>query len=87
MLFRSPDGVIRREGLGVAVSSPDRLADAVRGLVHNRAAWQAASERCLAYMAREYGEEKVLPAYLDAFEGPGPGTGTTMVVANDARAA
>ena len=85
--FIDPDGVIRREGLGVAVSSPDRLADAVRGLVHNRAAWQAASERCLAYVAREYGEEKVLPAYLDAFEGPGPGAGTTMVVANDARAA
>lgn len=83
-----PDGVIRREGLGIAVSSPGGLADAVRGLVHNRSAWQAASERCVAYMAREYSEEKVLPAYLDAFRGsPGMGEGPTMMVANDARAA
>jgi glycosyltransferase involved in cell wall biosynthesis len=82
-----PDGVIRREGLGVAVSSPDNLAGAVRGLLHNRAAWQAASDRCLAYMAREYGEDQVLPAYLDAFEGFGPDEGPRMIVANNARAA
>ena len=79
-----PDSVIQREGLGVAVSSPDRLADAVRGLLHNRAAWHAASERCLAYMAREYGEDKVLSAYLDAFEGPELGQGPSIMVANDA---
>jgi glycosyltransferase involved in cell wall biosynthesis len=85
--FIDPDGVIRREGLGVAVSTPDRLAEAVRGLLHNRAAWQAASDRCLAYMAREYGEDKVLPAYLAAFEGAGVGAGPSMMVANDARAA
>ena len=86
--FIDPDGVIRREGLGVAVSSPGDLANAVRGLVHNRCAWQAASERCIAYMAREYSEEKILPAYLDAFRaGPGLGDGPAMMVANDARAA
>jgi glycosyltransferase involved in cell wall biosynthesis len=86
--FIDPDGVIRREGLGLAVSSPGDLAQAVRGLVHNRCAWQAASERCVAYMAREYGEDKVLPAYLDAFRGsPGLGEGPTMMVPNDARAA
>jgi glycosyltransferase involved in cell wall biosynthesis len=86
--FIDPDGVIRREGLGIAVSDPRELAAAVRCLVHNRAAWQAASERCVAYATREYGEEKVLPAYLDALRGsPGLGQGPTMMVANDARAA
>ena len=61
---------------------------AARGLLHNRAAWQAASERCLSYMAREYGEDKILSAYLDAFEGnSGLSEGTAMMVADDARAA
>jgi glycosyltransferase involved in cell wall biosynthesis len=83
-----PDGVIRREGLGIAVSSPGELAEAVRSLVHNRSLWGAASERCMAYMAREYAEDKVLRAYLDAFRGAhGLGQGPTMMVANDARAA
>jgi len=86
--FIDPDGVIRREGLGIAVSSPRDLVGAVRRLVHNRSAWQAASERCIAYMARDYSEEKILPAYLDAFRGSsGLGKGPTMMVANDARAA
>jgi glycosyltransferase involved in cell wall biosynthesis len=83
-----PDGVIRREGLGIAVASPDGLAEAVRALVHNRTLWRTASERCIAYMAREYGEEKVLLPYLEAFRGgAGLGGGSTMMVANDARAA
>jgi len=63
-----PDGVIEREGLGVAAKSPGELTDAVRGLLGNPAAWRAASERCRAYMAHEYAEAKVLAAYLDTFD-------------------
>ena len=63
-----PDGVIRREGLGAAVASPDEFPGAITRLLADPAAWQAASERCRAFMAREYGEEKVLSTYLETFE-------------------
>ena len=63
-----PDRIIEREGLGVAARSPAQIADAVRGLLADPAAWRAASERCLAFMAREYDDDKVLPAYLDTFD-------------------
>jgi glycosyltransferase involved in cell wall biosynthesis len=63
-----PDRVIERNGLGVAVRSPDEFPAAVRGLLDDAAVWQAASDRCRAYMARQYGEDKVLAAYLEAFE-------------------
>jgi glycosyltransferase involved in cell wall biosynthesis len=82
-----PDGVITREGLGVAVASPDGIADAVRGLLHDSTALQAASARCRAYMAREFGEDKVMAAYLDTFESLMPSVGNDLLVTNDARAA
>lgn len=63
-----PDGVIAREGLGVAAAGPDALADAVRSLLNSPAAWQAASDRCRSFIAREFGDDKVLSVYLDAFE-------------------
>lgn len=64
-----PDGVIAREGLGVHLREPARLAAAVARLLGDAAAWQAASERCRAFMAREYGEARVLGAYLEALQG------------------
>jgi glycosyltransferase involved in cell wall biosynthesis len=63
-----PDGVIEREGLGVVVKSPARMGEAVERLLSDAAAWTMASDRCRAFMAREYGEEKVLASYLAAFE-------------------
>ncbi len=63
-----PDAVIEREGLGVAAKSPARIAEAVGHLLGDAAAWRLASDRCRAFMAREYGEEKVLAPYLTAFE-------------------
>jgi glycosyltransferase involved in cell wall biosynthesis len=63
-----PDGVIEREGLGVAVRNPAWIPDAIRHLLGDPAAWKAASDRCRAFMAREYGEDKVLATYLDTFE-------------------
>lgn len=64
-----PDGVIEREGLGIAAPSPAQLPAAVRYLLRNPEVWRAASDRCRAFMAREYGEERVLPAYLETFAG------------------
>ncbi|HKA39381.1 MAG TPA: glycosyltransferase family 4 protein [Burkholderiales bacterium] len=63
-----PDGVIEREGLGVAARSSAGMLDAIRKLLGDPAAWQAASDRCRAFMAREYGEDQVLAAYLDTFD-------------------
>jgi glycosyltransferase involved in cell wall biosynthesis len=63
-----PDGVIEREGLGVAARSSAQVAGAVEYLLGTPTAWKAASDRCAAFMAREYAEDKVLAAYLDTFE-------------------
>jgi glycosyltransferase involved in cell wall biosynthesis len=63
-----PDGVIEREGLGLAARSAAQIPSAITHLLSNPAAWKAASDRCLAFMARQYGEHKVLAAYLDTFQ-------------------
>jgi glycosyltransferase involved in cell wall biosynthesis len=63
-----PDGVIEREGLGVAAGSAAQIPSAIGHLLSNPAAWKAASDRCRAFMAREYGEDRVLAPYLDTFE-------------------
>jgi glycosyltransferase involved in cell wall biosynthesis len=63
-----PDRVIEREGLGVAASSAAGIPDAINRLLRDPVAWKAASDRCRAFMSREYGDDKVLAAYLDTFE-------------------
>lgn len=63
-----PDSVIEREGLGVAARSAAQIPSAISHLLSNPAAWRAASDRCRAFMAREYGEDKVLAVYLDTFQ-------------------
>jgi glycosyltransferase involved in cell wall biosynthesis len=62
-----PDRVIEREGLGVAVRSPAGLVGAIASLLGSPQAWQAASDRCRRFMAREFGDDRILPAYLDTF--------------------
>ncbi len=63
-----PDGVIRRERLGIAADSSDGLRDAVEALLGEPGAWEAASERCRAFMAREYGEASMIAPYIETFE-------------------
>lgn len=63
-----PDRLIERHGLGFAVSDPAQIAGALRRLLEDTAAWHAASERCRAFMAREYGEDKILADYLETFD-------------------
>jgi len=62
-----PDRVIEREGLGLVARSPAGLVGAIASLLGSPQAWQAASDRCRRFMAREFGDHKVLPAYLDTF--------------------
>jgi len=64
--FFDPDGLIAKEGLGYAVSSMEGMRNAVRKLATDEREWRAASERCHAFMAREYGEDAVLQPYIDA---------------------
>ncbi|MGH8745865.1 MAG: glycosyltransferase family 4 protein [Burkholderiales bacterium] len=76
-----PDGVIAREGLGTCLREPAGLAEAVVRLLEDGADWQAASERCRAFMVGEYGEAQVLGAYLEAFTVPRhPSAGRTRPV-------
>jgi glycosyltransferase involved in cell wall biosynthesis len=62
-----PDGVIAREGLGIRAGAPELVPAAVRSLLVDTAAWQAASERCRAFMDQRYGEDAVLADYLGTF--------------------
>lgn len=62
--FFDPDGIIVREGLGRAVANLEDMRTAVRELSSNAEVWRAASERCKAFMAKEYGEETILAPYL-----------------------
>src|SRR5260221_11353100 len=48
-----PDRVIEREGLGIAVRTPEGLPAAADALLRQPVAWRAASARCRAFMARE----------------------------------
>jgi glycosyltransferase involved in cell wall biosynthesis len=63
-----PDRVIEREGLGIAVRAPEQLPGALASLLGSRESWQAASDRCRRFMAREFGDDRILAAYLDTFE-------------------
>ncbi len=63
-----PDGIIEREHLGVAASFSDQIPGAITSLLDNPAAWKAASERCLSFMQREYGDDRVLADYVETFE-------------------
>jgi glycosyltransferase involved in cell wall biosynthesis len=66
--FIDPDGVIERERLGMVASFLDEMPGVIRALLDDSAAWQAASDRCLSFMEREYGDDRILAPYLETFE-------------------
>jgi glycosyltransferase involved in cell wall biosynthesis len=66
--FFDPDGVIAREGLGMAVRSSEEMIAAVNTLTSDESAWNAARQRCLAFIERHYGEDVVLQPYLQCFQ-------------------
>ncbi len=65
--FFDPDGLIAREGLGIAVRDMEEMRGAVKELVTNRERWLAASARCVAFMRREFNDDRILAPYLDTF--------------------
>ncbi len=82
-----PDSVIEREGLGAATDSPAQLSGIIASLLQSRSDWQEASDRCRRFMAREFGEDRILSVYLDTFEElmrPGA-PGARITAPNEAR--
>ena len=65
--FFDPDRLIEREGLGRVVVSLDAMAEAVAALHRDAWQWTQTSERCAAYMARVFGEERIIAPYLSVF--------------------
>jgi glycosyltransferase involved in cell wall biosynthesis len=65
--FFDPDGLIAREGLGVAVRDMEEMCQAIRELATNREKWLATSARCVAFMRREFNEDRILAPYLETF--------------------
>jgi len=80
-----PDRVIESEGLGIAAKASAEIAGAVLRLLADPAEWKAASERCRAYVDREYGDEKVLAAYIETFEKALRRPATDRMIASHAR--
>jgi glycosyltransferase involved in cell wall biosynthesis len=65
--FFDPDGLIDREGLGFAVRNIEEMRARVIELTSDRESWLAASARCIAFMRREFDEDRILAPYLAAF--------------------
>ena len=63
--FFDPDGVIAREGLGRAVQNLAEMQTAVRELLANPDAWEAASRRCVQYVSARHGND-ALGEYVEA---------------------
>jgi glycosyltransferase involved in cell wall biosynthesis len=61
--FIDPDGIIERERLGFAVKDAHELQQRVAHLANNSQAWAQMSARCLAFMNREFGEDRILVPY------------------------
>jgi glycosyltransferase involved in cell wall biosynthesis len=66
--FHDPNGVIQREGLGVAAHTIGEISAAAQEFATDLQNWEATSNRCKAFMAREYGEEKTLVGYLKTID-------------------
>lgn len=66
--FLDPDGIIEREGLGHVARSLEDMQAATDALLRDELAWRTASERCRAFMERQFGEDTVLAAYERAIQ-------------------
>lgn len=62
--FFDPNGVVQHERLGAAVKSLDAMRMQLSILLGDTAVWTGASDRCKAFMQRQYGEERILAPYL-----------------------
>ena len=66
--FFDPDGLIASEGLGFAVKTMEEMQEKIVQLNTDEQLWQQLSEKCKAYMAREYSNEVILAPYIEEFE-------------------
>jgi glycosyltransferase involved in cell wall biosynthesis len=66
--YFDPDGLIAREGLGVAARSAGEMRESVASLAADAGRWAEVSARCLAYMRRAYNADEVLAPYAATFE-------------------
>jgi glycosyltransferase involved in cell wall biosynthesis len=66
--FFDPDSLIQCEQLGEAAGTLASMQDAIESLAKDQARWQAASRRCIEFMAQHYAEDQVLAAYVGAID-------------------
>ena len=64
--FFDPNGLIKREGLGVSPNSIDDMASAVHRLLADQTEWRKTSQRCRNYMEQTHGDDVVLKPYITA---------------------
>jgi glycosyltransferase involved in cell wall biosynthesis len=62
-----PDNLIKKLGLGIAVSSPSEMANAVLRLLSTPREWDECSQRCLRFMEARYRDDVVMQPYREAF--------------------
>lgn len=66
IVFFDPDSIVAKRELGVAASSMEGMADAVRQLADSQVAWRRYSIRCQQFMDEQYGDDVVLRPYIEA---------------------
>jgi glycosyltransferase involved in cell wall biosynthesis len=66
-----PDGVVEREGLGLAAPAVEELAEGVRRLSTRGEDWAGMSRRARAYYLREHQPDRVLDAFEAVLREPG----------------
>ena len=64
--FFDPNGLIKREGLGVSPNSIDDMASAVHRFIADETEWRKTSQRCRSYMELTHGDDVVLKPYITA---------------------
>jgi glycosyltransferase involved in cell wall biosynthesis len=66
--FIDPDGIIEREGLGCVVKDKSELIARVQHLATDAKTWAQVSARCLAFMGREFADDRILEPYRQMFD-------------------
>jgi glycosyltransferase involved in cell wall biosynthesis len=64
-----PDGIVRRQRLGVAATSPAELAPAIAAVVANQASRRTEAGRIRAYALQEFSAPAIARKYLDLLSG------------------
>jgi glycosyltransferase involved in cell wall biosynthesis len=71
--FIDPDGIIEREGLGYVVKDTSDLVARVQYLATHPEVWERLCAHCLAFMRREFADDRILAPYRELIDGPADG--------------